>query len=118
MFEGSFCTMEIHYVYQVKCGICQNWVPNLSKEAVTREDKGLKEPGLLGQPGIYQQPTKASNVLHFWCQIVQKAGRSTIHSWEMSVRQFLLSLAALACLEGGRFLAGRTAVSSLQGFQL
>lgn len=36
----------------------------------------------------------------------------------MSVRPFLLSLAALACREGGRFLAGRTAVSSLQGFQL
>lgn len=58
MFEGSFCTMEIHYVYQVKCGICQNWVPSLSKEAVIREDKGLKEPGLSGQPGINQQSTK------------------------------------------------------------
>lgn len=112
--------MVFHYVYQVKCGICQNWVPRLSKVAVSQEDKGLKEPGLLGQPGMYQQSTKASDVQAPSPLPVSDCieRRSVHHSQLGDVCQAVSPLlAALACLEDGRFLAGRTAVSSLQGFK-
>lgn len=101
--------MELHYVYQVKCGICQNWVPHLGKVAVSQGDKGLKEPGLLGQPGMYQQSTKASDVQAPSLLPVSDCieSRSVHHSQLGDVCQAVSLLPRSASLFGRRSLPSR-----------